>query len=417
MTAPPRSPSLFRDRHFRFVFAADSVSKLGVQVSYLVLPVLALTTLDASAAEVGVLGALGPAAFLLIGLPAGAWLDRIRRRRVMIAADVVRAVLFASIPLAWAADALTLAQLYLVALATGIATVFFDIAAMSYLPHLVGRDRLLAANSTLHSVNAVAEISGRGLGGLLLQLATAPLAIAVNSLTLLWSAVFIGLIRRPEPRPEPVRRRHLGREMREGLSHVFGHGHLRVIAIESAWANVCLRVIVTMIPILFIVELGLPEAWLGGFLAVGGIGVFAGSLAARGLGARLGHGRALWIVGATCTPFVLLVPFIDRGAMLWLGLGGWLVATFKVGVDGVLKTSIRQRTTPDRLQGRMNGTFRTLITGALAVGSLAAGLLAEASTVRAALWVGSAGLALGWLLLFASPLRTMRELPTLVKAA
>ena len=164
-----RTGSLFRDRDFRRLFAADMASKFGTQVGYLALPLLAVVALQASPGQLGILGALGTVAFLLIGLPAGAWVDRMRRRHLLIAADLARAALLASIPLAWWLDRLTIHQLYAVALLTGAATVFFDIAHQSFVPHVVGRDRLIGANTTLVSLNAISEVSGRAVGGLLVQ--------------------------------------------------------------------------------------------------------------------------------------------------------------------------------------------------------------------------------------------------------
>ncbi|WP_354637509.1 hypothetical protein [Kitasatospora camelliae] len=158
-------------------------------------------------------------------------------------------------------------------------------------------------------------------------------------------------------------------------------------------------------------DLGLPDTAVGLFFAAGGLGVFLGSLAARRLALRLGAGRVLWLMGLAIAPFGVLVALVDRGPALWLAGAGWLVTTFKVGVDNVLKVSFRQSVTPDRLLGRMNATMRVLLTGALAVGAALSGLLGEFASVRAVLWAGAAGLATVWVPIFFSPLRTHRGLP------
>jgi MFS family permease len=414
-TVPPqpvdRPRSLFHNADFRRLFAADSVSKVGTQISYLAIPLVAIHALNANVGQVGLLGALGSVAFLVIGLPAGAWVERMRRRRVMVIADLIRAVLMASVPIAWALNVLSMPQLYLVVLLVGVGTVFFDVAAGSYLPHLVGRDHLLEANAKMSSVSAGAEVAGRSGGGFLVQLFSAPVAVVINAGTYLWSALCLGFIRMPEPKLEPAADRHLGREVMQGLRFVFGLQVLRIIAIETSWSNLCLRMIITLIPVLFVTELTLSDGWVGIFLATGGVGVFLGSMVARRLGTAIGYGRTLWIIGASCGPFALLVPLTDTGVMLWVALGGWLVTTFKVGVDNVIKASLRQRISPDNMLSRMGATYRFMITGALAIGSVAAGVLGDATTVRTALWVAAIGMAMSWVLLFFSPVRQIRELP------
>jgi len=370
-----------------------------------------VSTLDASPGQVGLLGTLSTIAFLVVGLPAGAWVDRMRRRRVQVAADLARAVLLGSVPVAWWLDRLTLPQLYVVVLLTGVGTVFFDVAAQSFLPHVVGRPALVAANSRLAGVDAVNQVAGRSVGGVLVQAVTAPLAVGVNALTYLWSAACLLRIRRPEP--PPVRRpdAHLGREMAEGLRFVLRHPLLRPIAAAGALTNFSVQLSVTMLPVLFVRELGLSAGVLGLYLATGGLGVFLGTAVARRIGRDLGYGRAMWMVGMVSAPAKLLIPLLDRGPMLWVAAAAWLLSTLQVGINNVLQVSLRQRATPDALLDRMNATMRFLLTGAVAAGAAAAGLLGELVGVRAALWVGAVGLALVWVPAYLSPLRTLRELP------
>lgn len=407
--SPPRS--LFRDRAFRQLFAAAAMSKLGSSVSYLAIPLVAVSAMNASPAQVGLLSTLSTLAFLVIGLPAGAWVDRMRKRSVMITADLIRVAALSSVPIVWGLGSLTLRQLYVVVLVSGAATVFFDVASQSHLPDLVGRDRLSEANAHLVMADALTQVSGRSAGGFLLSVVTAPVAVAVDAVSYLWSAMCLLGIRRTDPLPVRRADANLVREVRAGLRFVFADPVLRPIAVAGACTNLAIQLCQTMLPVLVTRELGLPDWVLGLFFAVGGVGVFLGSLSARRLAGRFGAGRVLWMMGLGVAPFGIPVALIDRGPALWLAAAAWLVTTFKVGIDNVLKVSFRQSVTPDVMMGRMNATMRFVLTGALCVGSALAGLLGQAVSVRAALWVGAVGLAVVWVPIFFSPLRTTHALP------
>lgn len=405
------SRSLFGNGEFRLLFCGAASSKIGVQVGYLAVPLVAVLALNASPGQVGLLAMLSTSAFLLIGLPAGAWVDRLRRRRVMIIADLVRGVLFASVPIAWWLDALTIEHLYAVVFASGFATVFFDVGNMSYLPHIVGRDRLVEANSAMHSFEAVTNIAGRSAAGYLVQMATAPAALVVTACGYFMSSGFIARIRRTEPQPSRDGDTRLLREIGEGLGFVVRHPILRAAAIAGSITNFGMQICVTMLPVLFVAELGIPEGHLGLFFAAGGFGALLGALSARRLGDRLGQGRVLWVAGMVIAPVGFVVPMIERGVWTWLAGASWLILTFKVGVDNVILVSFRQRLTPDQLLGRQNATMRFLLTGMLAIGSGVAAVVGQAAGPRAALWLGAAALAVVWVPLFLSPIRTIRELP------
>jgi len=403
--------TVFSVAAYRRVFAAAAISELGTQISYVAIPLVAVVELHASAGDVGLLSALSTAAFLVIGLPVGTWVDRVRRRGVMVAADLARAGLLASVPLAGWLGGLTLPQLYAVVLLTGAATVFFDVAKLSYLPHAVGRVRLEDANANLVVLDATGEVGGRAAGGFLAQALSAPAAVGVDALTYVWSALCLAGIRRREPRPEPAPARHLARETREGVRYVLGHPVLRPIMLEGACTNLAIRLSVTMLPVVVVRELGLSAGVLGTLLASGGVGLFAGSLVARRVGRLFGQGRALWLTSLAMAPFGFLVPLVGHGVWLWLAGLGWGLTSVKVGIDNVIKVSFRQRATPDALLGRMNATFRFLLMGALTVGGALAGLLGAYAGARSVLWLGAAVPAVSWLLLYCSPLRRMRALP------
>ncbi|MGW1074439.1 MFS transporter [Streptomyces sp. NPDC002537] len=407
----PNSP--WRTADFRILFTATTLSQLGTNISYVAVPLIAVSALDASPGQVGALATLSTAAFLLIGLPAGAWVDRMRHRRVLILADLARALLFVTVPVAWWLDALTLGQLYAVVLLNGCATVFFDVGSQSVLPQLVGRESLVQANADINTLIAAGNVAGRSAGGGLVALLTAPVAVICTAATYLASGLRLVAIRRtPAPSaPLPGQATRLRTQIAEGVRHVFGNAELRALALTAALGNLGSQIINTMLPIMFVRDLGLSSGALGLFWAAGGAGLLLGARCARPIAARLGHGRTLGLAGVTLAPAGLLVPLIDHGPWLVLAGAGWLVAMFKVGMDNVLGVSLRQRMTPDSLLGRMNATFRFLLTGALAVGAAISGVIGELTTVHTTLWVGAAFVSTAFIPVFLSPVRSRRELP------
>ncbi|MEV6961799.1 MFS transporter [Streptomyces sp. NPDC051207] len=416
MTDTPRSPWRLRD--FRILFAAGALSHLAGNMGYVAIPLLAVTALGAGPGQAGALAALSTAAFLLVGLPAGVWVDRLPGRRVLVAADTARALLFASVPVAWWLDVLSLPQLYAVVLLNGCATVFFDIGSQSALPDLVGRERLVPANAALVSLMAGANIAGRGAGGFLVQLCTAPPAILVGAVAYLASA--LGLTRigqRPAPAAAPAGRQGLRAETAAGLRHVLGSRELRALALTATLGNLGGQMINAVLPVLFTRELGLSAGALGAYWAAGGVGILLGAAVARRLAARLGHGRALGLAGLWFAPAALAVGLVGAGPWLWVAGAGWLAAMTKTGIDNVLGVTLRQHMTPDPLLGRMNATFRFLLTGALAVGSALGGLIGEVAGVRMAVWAGAVCMAGAFLPVFCSPVRRLRKLPGVVLSA
>ncbi|MEV1063553.1 MFS transporter [Streptomyces sp. NPDC050263] len=406
---PTASP--WRVRDFRVLFSATALSQLGTNVSYVAVPLVAVGALDASPGQVGALATLSTVAFLFIGLPAGVWVDRLRHRRILTVADLSRAALFSSVPVAWQLDALTLGHLYAVVLLNGCATVFFDVGSQSALPQLVGPAALVRANSAVVSLQAVGNIAGRGAGGGLVQLLTAPVAVICAAGAYLASALQLFALRRGDDTPHPPPGARLHAQIAQGVRHVLGNAELRALALTAALTNFGSQIVTTMLPILFVRELHLSAGVLGLFWGAGGLGLLLGAWCARPLAGRLGHGRALGLVGPVLAPAALLVPLIDRGPWLWLAGAAWVLTLFKTGVDNVLGVSLRQRMTPDALLGRMNATFRFMLTGALAVGAAVSGLIGELAGVRATLWVGGALLTANFLPVFLSPVRTRRELP------
>jgi MFS family permease len=412
MTAPRRS--LWHHRDFLRLWAGDSISQIGTAVSFIALPLLAIQVLDASPFEVGLLTAFETAAFLLVGLPAGAWVDRVRRRNVLIVADIGRAALLGSLPLAWYFDVLTLLQLYVVALLTGVLTVFFDVAYQSYLPSLVGRDHLVEGNAKLEASRAVAQIAGPSVGGALVQWLTAPYAIVVDALSYLWSAVFLGAISTREERPERAPDRHLVREIREGLSFVLRHRLLRAITATTGTSNLFSTILNTAFIIVLAdqAELNLTAGIIGVVFTIGSVGGLLGAVVAERVARRVGQGPTIWLSILVSAPFALVTPLAQQGWLLWLVAFCWAVIGFFVVIYNITQVSFRQGLCPERLLGRMNATIRFLVWGTMPLGGLIGGVLGSTIGVRPTMWVGAIGMSLAFLPAFLSPLRTMRELPT-----
>ncbi|MFI7132577.1 MFS transporter [Nonomuraea sp. NPDC050153] len=401
--------SLIREHDFRRLFLADTASQAGSQLLVLALPLVAVSALRASEFEVGLLGACQTLAFVAIGLPAGALVDRLRKRAVMVVSDGARALALASVPVAWWLDVLTIYQLYAVALVLGVFTVFFDVAYQSYLPHLVPRERLVEGNSTLEIVRTVAQVGGPSAGGYLIQLLTAPFALAATVAGFAWSALCLAAIRRREPRQEAPRA-HLSKEIAEGVRFVLGHRLLRRIAGCTATANLFAAVAQPMVLLLLARELGLDAGAIGLLMASGGLGGVVGALVNARVVRWLGQGPAMWLGIAVPAPLTFVVPWMEADWRLGLFVAYEFCVGAGVVVYNVTQLSFRQTITPEPMLGRMNATMRFLVWGTLPLGGLIGGVLGEAIGVRNTLLVAAAGACLAFLPLVTSPLRSMREL-------
>jgi MFS family permease len=408
--------TLWRHRDFLLLWAGESVSQVGIMVSHLALPLLAATALGATPWEMGLLVAAERGAFLLVGLPAGVLLDRVRRLPVMIGANLVRFVLIGSIPLAWALDVLTFTQLIVVALLAGIATVFFDVGYQSVLPAVVGRAGLVEGNAKLESTRAAAEAAGPALGGGLVQLVGAAFAVLLDAIGYLVSAAFLARMRTRETVPLRDPARSLRAEMAEGLRYVVGHPLLRPIVLCTGTANLFGGVLAAVSVLFLARELGQPPAAVGLVLAAGSAaGVLAAVTAGRWI-RLLGQGRTLVTALLVTGPLSLALPLATAGAGLaWFALGMAAVAYGAV-VYNVAQVSFRQAVTPDHLLGRMNASIRFLVWGTIPFGGLLGGALGEMVGLRATLVVTAAGMILCPVWLLASPLRRLRDLPAAAQA-
>lgn len=401
---------LLRDHNFRLLFTADTISQVGTQVTLLALPLVAVLTLDATALEVGVLAACETAAFLLVGLPAGALVDRLRRRGTMIVADVVRAVLLASVPLAWWTGTLHMPQLYVVGLLCGVCTVFFDVAYQSYLPFLVGKERLVEGNARLEMVRSTSQIGGPTVAGGLVKLVGGPIAIATDAASYLVSALFLWRIRRIEERPVRKSDAHLGREIMEGLRFVLGNPLLRAISMCTGTGNFFGAIFNAMLIVYLARDLALSPAVIGLYFSVVGLGALAGAFLVGPFVRWFGQGPAMWIAMLAASLGELLVPFARADWRLWLAASGSVVFGIGVVVYNVTQVSFRQTITPDELLGRMNATMRFIVWGTMPLGGLAGGLLGATIGVHPTIWVACAGMLISVVPLLLSPLRKLREL-------
>jgi predicted MFS family arabinose efflux permease len=404
-----RSP-LWRNRNFLLLWSGETVSQVGTMVSDLAIPLIAATALGATPLQMGVLAAAERAAFLLVGLPAGALLDRVRRIPVMVFADLVRVLLLGSIPVAAWFGVLTYAQLLAVALLGGLATVFFDVGYQSVLPTLVKRGQLVEGNTKLESTRAASQVGGPALGGGLVQLGGAANAVLIDALSYLVSAVALARIRTVEPRPEPTGRR-LRTEMVEGLRYVLGHPLLRPIALCAGTANLFGGMLNAVGTLFLVRELATPAGMIGLLYAAGGAGGVLGAVTASFWTRHFGQGRVL--VGAllVTAPLMLFIPLSEPGPLLSCYAVGLLAFSYGGVVYNVAQVSFRQAVCPNGLLGRMNASIRFLVWGTIPLGALLGGMLGEVLGLRLTLLVAVIGNALapGWLL--ASPLRRLRDLP------
>jgi MFS family permease len=404
--------SLWQHRDFRQLWAGDTLSQFGAAIGQFAVPALAVTQLAATPFEVGALSAAETAAFLLVGLPAGVWVDRLRRRPLMLRADLGRFVLLATIPVAWWLHVLTVAQLIVVALLVGLLTVFFDVAYQSYLPSLVGREHIVEGNAKLQVSQSAASVSGPALAGLLVQAVGAATSVLSTALGFLASALFLTRIRTDEPAPERTERRGMRAEIAEGLRFVLHQPTLRGITFCTGTSNLFSAISGAALLLFLIRQLGLPTGVAGVLMSAAGAGAVLGGLSATWWSRTFGQARTIWLAQLITSPLAVLMP---------LSQPGWSVALFAVAelafgygavVYNVAQVSYRQAICPDHLLGRMNASVRFIIWGTMPIGGLIGGGLATWLTPRGALWVGAVGGSLAVLWVLASPLRTLRDLPT-----
>ncbi len=417
MTAHPAAPArprggLFRHHDFRQLFLGDTISQFGTQLTVLALPVLAVRVLDANAFEMGLLGTFEFLAFLVIGLPAGAWVDRWRKQRVLVANDLFRALALLSLPLAWAMDLLTLVHLLVVALVVGTCTVFFDVAYQSYLPDIVEPEFISEGNAKLQASQSVAMIGGPALAGGLIRLFGAPLTIGLDALSFLGSALFVRRIRHIDTPPPRADRRPLRTEIAEGLAFVIGNPLLRRITLCTSLGNFFSSMSGVLLVLFALRDLELSAGQIGLAMGIGSAGGLLGALVTPQVNRWLGEGRTIVVSTLFWLPAGTLMPLAGTVIPPMVALtGSSLLLSFAVVIYNVTQVSFRQRLCPRPLLGRMNASIRFVVWGTMPIGSLIGGILGDAIGVRAVFWIALAGSAAAAMFVVFSPLLTMRDLP------
>jgi predicted MFS family arabinose efflux permease len=408
-------PGLGDDAEFLKLWVGGFVSTLGFHVSILAMQLTAAAVLRATPWEMGLLGAAQFLPRLAFGLIAGVWVDRLRRRPILIVADLGRAMLLASVPVAYVADVLSMVQLFVVALGVGGFSVFFGVASQAYLPNLVGRERIVDANARMSAGEAVAQIAGPNLAGVLVQVLTAPIAIGVDAVSYVVSALSIAWIRRPEPAPPPAaERRHAIADIREGLATVAAHPVLRPLVLAAVNIGFFTGGFRGALIVLYLVQLGVSPIEFGFIYGVGGASALVGAILARPLARRLGLGRTLVLIHLATAAFAAFVPlagFVSADARLALLLAGQVGLGVFAPVWGINGGSLQQLVTPDRLLGRVNATQQVALFGINPLGAIIGGALASLVGLQATLGIAAAGAAVTSLILLASPIRRLEAMP------
>jgi MFS family permease len=406
--------ALWRHPDFLKMWTGQTISQFGSSISQLALPIIAIRILDASAFAVAALGTVEFVPFLLFTLPAGVWVDRLRRRSVLIVGDVGRALLLATVPIAYFADALTLGQLYVVGFLTGVLTVFFDVAYQSYLPALVEREHLIEGNSKLEVTRSAGQLAGPPVAGGLIQLLTAPYAVVCDAVSFVVSGAFLVAIRKaeaPVEKQEDGRRPGMRKELWEGLRYVVKHPYLRPQAISTGVSNFFSSVAFSILIVFAVRTLHMSNGLIGVVFGLGSIGWLTGAMVAGPVKRWLGVGGATILGAALSGPATLItaltpvsfpVPFLVAGAIL----GGWGAVVYNI-----TQVSLRQAITPERMQGRMNSVMRFLVWGPIPLGSLAGGAIATSFGLRTALLVGAIGGFTSAIPIVLSPIRKLKDFP------
>jgi MFS family permease len=412
--AQPNSPrTLWRHRDFMHLWSAETVSQLGSQVSLIALPLVAITVLDATTFQVGLLTAVEFSPFVLFGLPAGAIVDRLSRRAVLMWSDIGRAVALGSVPLAYALDALTYGQLLFVVFVTGTLTVFFDVAYQAILPALVPREQIAEGNAKLEISRSGATLAGPGLGGVLVQWLGAANAVLADGISFVMSAGFIRAIRarEAEPEPETVEQRALLREIKEGLHYVLHHRVLRLIAGATGTANYFGSIVQAVVLVYAVRQLDYTAGVIGLVFSIANLGVLIAALGAARITSAVKLGRSIWLGMTSSCIGLSCIPLAPPSNALPLLIVGYLVFGFGGTLYNIGQVSLRQAITPDRLQGRMNASMRFMVWGTMPFGFLTGGILGSAIGLRPTLFVGAIGglLAIPWLT--TRPILELQEIP------
>ena len=409
-------PSLLRDSDFLKLWTGQTVSTFGTQITILAVPIVAAVALKVSPFEFGLLATVEFLPVVILSLPAGVWVDRLRRRPILIWGDIGRAISLLSIPIAFALNALTIWQLYGVVFVNGCLTVFFDVAYQSYLPSIVARDQLVDGNAKLELTRGASQRLGPGLAGVLIAVLTAPFAILLDAISYGVSAAFVSWIRQPEPAPEPHDeatgpRPSIRSEVAIGLRYVAGQHVLRALALTIALGYFFSTIADSILILFLVTERQFSPALIGLAFTLGSIGVITGALVPSRLTRIVGVGPVI-VLSAVGEGVSWLPVAIAPDSLLFVGLTTTIVALSFFGMTwNVNAMSLRQAITPAGMRGRMNATMRFVSWGTIPVGYAIGGFLGGAIGLHNTIWVGAIGAIVSFVPVALSPIWRIRVIP------
>ncbi|HVK24960.1 MAG TPA: MFS transporter [Actinokineospora sp.] len=413
-TATDQPTSLWRDSAFTKYWLGESVSRFGVQVTALALPLLAVVELNATPGQAGLLNAVQFAPYLLITLFAGVWVDRVRPGPFLILTNFARAALLGVLPLLFFLDLLTLPKLYVAGFVIGALAVLYDLSSSTYLPSLIAKDRLAAGNSHIQGSGQVARIGGPGLGGLLMQIMSVPATLIANAAIHLFSAIVLMMIKQPvDVRPRPTAKKNVIAEIAGSFRFVIANPYLKVTAFRAGFNNMFFMAMQTVFPLFVIREIGATSATLGLVLATGAVGGLIGAFLAVRTGKRYGPGPAI-VIGFGIGSFAqALTPLAGGPPILAVAIlfGSFLLGGIGTTIGNIHLATLTQTVTPQRLLGKTNAAIRFLTWGTMPIGALLGGWLGDLIGLRATLFVTAAGFTASLLLVLFSPVAKLKALP------
>jgi MFS family permease len=411
----PRT-GLWAHADFIRLWSAQAISAFGSRITRTALPIIAVQSLHESETVVALLSAVYLAPGVLLALFAGGVVDRSRKRRILIAADIFRAVVVASITVAWWLGALSMTHLVIVGALVGAASALFTIADVAYLPTLVDKRELVEGNAKLETTEAVAEVTGPASAGVLIGVLGAPLAVAIDAASYVWSGLMLGRIRSVEPPAPPAPSSDSStwqsqRDLRDGMRAIFGHPHVRAVVLALMVWSIAGGFFTALYTFYCLRTLGLHELTFGIVIAIGGIGSLGGALISRRLVASIGLGRTMIASATISVAGGLLIPLAQGphiAVLLFLGTHQLISDCFSVAFV-IQAVTLRQTVLPKHMLGRANAAVHVCTAGLVPIVALLAGLLAELTSIRTAVWVG---VTIGLLApLFLLPLRRVRLMP------
>lgn len=412
-----RLTGLWNHPEFMKLWAGATISLFGSQITFIALTLIATVVLKATPSQIGMLTALQGAPSLLVGLVAGIWVDRMRRRPILIMTDIGRAVLLASIPITSLFGLLRIEQLYIVMFGVGFMSIFATVASHAFLVSVVHRENLLEANGKLEISQSAAMIAGPGIAGGLIQLLSAPLAIIADVISYILAAACLMRIDVVERVPDrPSERIGIGRELREGLRVVWGNLLLRINTVVGSISILFDNLAYAAFILYLTRTLNLQPALLGLIFAAAGPGYLVGAVLAERVARRVGVGMAIALALLLSSITSMLIPFISGPAVVVVPLlmAVQFLKTLAYPIANINQVSLRMSITPDELQGRVNAITLFVVFGAAPIGALLGGFLSEWLGLRPTLVVGATGWFLASLWVWFSPLRQLREVPSSV---